>query len=105
VDHGLQRRDRDASSRGSERGPCDWAACLEPDDAPGFSTRIEHARERAARQVWVCRETLVGPLYLSDFDETVPGGGKTCYRLSDIADGLTVARESLKVLRYLQRIL
>ena len=55
--------------------------------------------------MWVCRETLVGPLYLSDFDETVPGGGKTCYRLSDIADGLTVARESLKVLRYLQRIL
>jgi len=55
--------------------------------------------------VWVCRETLVGPLYLSDFDETVAGGGKTCYRLSDIADGLTVARESLKVLRYLQRLL
>lgn len=55
--------------------------------------------------MWVCRETLVGPLYLSDFDETVPAGGKTCYRLSDIADGVTVAREALKTLNYLKLLL
>jgi len=61
---------------------------------------VSELRDRcgSAERPWSVR-------YLSDFDETVPGGGKTCYRLSDIADGLTVARESLKVLRYLQRIL
>jgi len=52
--------------------------------------------------VWVCRESLVGPIFFSMRDETGERGSVECVRLSDVADAVDIVSQVSKSLRWLE---